>query len=494
MHQAKTAPAHNVAQALAQACHALQKTLQQTLPLNTYGENMPGTATAAPDAALPSFAELMPMLQVLQNGGANIPADAEQWLTLLNDLNKAIGAGSLLNHTVQTQQFTQGLMGAFLQEDTLAAPLKTLLGRLQIPLAQATAAEPSIMQNGEHSGRQLVNALVDAGAAWHNDDAETLVNDPLYKKMAQIVGRAVNEYPQNPAIFNELLIDFDVFNQREQKRMSIIESRLLAAEEGRIKADNARLAVAQTIAQVCADNDIHHAINDLIHTAWHQVLFVNYLKNGQASTRFVAAAQVLEQLVEQTQARAVAAPVIAQNDLLQQLTAGFELIALNAFDTDRLVKKINAALTVKKEVVCPVVVNAEVVNAEVVKAAAECSDVKKESGFNALHHNTPKSTPNKPNIDECFYAQVHALTRGMWFDYKAANKPVVRCRLAAIIESVGVYIFVNRIGQKVAEKSLLDVALALKNSELITIDNSQLFDRALERVIVSLRKSDAAAH
>ena len=77
---------------------------------------------------------------------------------------------------------------------------------------------------------------------------------------------------------------------------------------------------------------------------------------------------------------------------------------------------------------------------------------------------------------------------GVWFERldKDAN---FRCRLAAIIRGTGRYIFVNRSGVKVAEETRDSLALQLQRGELRTLDDSMLFDRALESMITNLRKS-----
>ncbi len=66
---------------------------------------------------------------------------------------------------------------------------------------------------------------------------------------------------------------------------------------------------------------------------------------------------------------------------------------------------------------------------------------------------------------------------------------MTRCRLAAFIRPTGKYIFVNRNGMKVAEKTQQELAQALQRGHVRPLDNSMLFDRALETVVSSLRKS-----
>jgi hypothetical protein len=84
-------------------------------------------------------------------------------------------------------------------------------------------------------------------------------------------------------------------------------------------------------------------------------------------------------------------------------------------------------------------------------------------------------------------ALVNNITQGTWFEMQGEAGEKYRCRLAAIIRSVGKYIFVNRSGMKVAEESRESLAIALQTKRLTILDDGMLFDRALESVISSLR-------
>jgi hypothetical protein len=85
-------------------------------------------------------------------------------------------------------------------------------------------------------------------------------------------------------------------------------------------------------------------------------------------------------------------------------------------------------------------------------------------------------------------ALVNNITQGTWFEMQGDAGEKYRCRLAAIIRSVGKYIFVNRSGMKVAEESRESLAIALQTKRLTILDDGMLFDRALEAVIGTLRE------
>ncbi len=102
----------------------------------------------------------------------------------------------------------------------------------------------------------------------------------------------------------------------------------------------------------------------------------------------------------------------------------------------------------------------------------------------------PEQELEELSSDDPHMKMVANFNQGAWFEMKDPMGVSIRCRLAAYIKPTGKYIFVNRNGMKVAEKSQNDLAYALKADSLRALDNSMLFDRALETVVTSLRKKN----
>lgn len=88
--------------------------------------------------------------------------------------------------------------------------------------------------------------------------------------------------------------------------------------------------------------------------------------------------------------------------------------------------------------------------------------------------------------------QVDNLRVGSWVEFHEDVDKKFRAKLAAIIRATGKYIFVNRTGVKVAEKTREGLAMALRAGHISLLDDGLLFDRALEAVIGNLRNSQRA--
>ena len=90
------------------------------------------------------------------------------------------------------------------------------------------------------------------------------------------------------------------------------------------------------------------------------------------------------------------------------------------------------------------------------------------------------------DVNDPFIQQVNRFSVGCWFEFSNGDKPE-RCKLAAIIKATGKYIFVNRSGVKIAEKTKMGLAIELRRGSIQILNDGLLFDRALESVIGSLR-------
>jgi hypothetical protein len=87
-----------------------------------------------------------------------------------------------------------------------------------------------------------------------------------------------------------------------------------------------------------------------------------------------------------------------------------------------------------------------------------------------------------------FVAKINALAEGDWVEVQDGGE-LLRCKLTTIVRPGDRYVFVNRRGMKVAEKTRMELARELQDDKLVVLNDSQVFDRALEAVIGNLRQA-----
>ncbi len=443
------------------------------------------------------------------------------------------------------------MMFDFILDDrNLAAPMKALIGRLQLPMVKVAIADKSFFSKGGHPARRLLNEMAMSALGWQESSEENQRKDSLYNKMEATVQTILSDFEADMGIFNNLLTDFRAFLEKDKRRAQILEQRTIDAEDGKAKTERARGQVDAILNRVTSGHDLPAPAQKLLRDAWGNVLFITALKQGVDSDEWQVGIRTAQQLVW-----SLTAPLNKENrqgllklvpELLQKLRHGLEEISYSPFETTQLFKQLEAlhlmrlrAVPKAPEVAQPVnppvaalinvspVVSGVAVNsithavkptiisaaptpiaeakpvavlvkatqdvAAVVEPAVEPS-IEKDTSLASLEtfvvsseQNVVGAVENELPEGDQHLGLVSNITQGSWFEMQSDDGQKFRCRLAAIIRATGKYIFVNRSGMKVAEETRMSLALALKSGRLHLLDDGMLFDRALEAVIGNLR-------
>lgn len=425
------------------------------------------------------------------------------------------------------------LFSFILEDRNLAEPIKSQLGRLQLPLLKVAIADKSFFSKGGHPARKLLNELADASTGWQaKDKYET---DPLFKQISEVVARVLAEFDQDINIFSVLLGSFRAFIQRERKRAEKLEQRIVDEADGKAKTQAARTRVAAVMDALSSERDLPPVVSEWLEKVWANMLFLTCIKEGTDSESWSRDVRTARDLVWSVQAPMPESrkQLLGMLPALQErLKAGAEAVSLNTFEVRRMfaalkdiyrerfalaqraaeesaikareqapidgprdaVQKeshpvvteaaISANTVLDKPVTASSLLPAEQPVAELpqmeeleqVVAEAELQP-EKQAGVEAL----PESDPH--------WQQTFRLAQGSWFELKRDGEEQFRCRLAAVIKDIDQFIFVNRNGAKVAEFTRMELAYALRNTQLMPLDDGMLFERALQSVIGTVRKS-----
>jgi hypothetical protein len=103
---------------------------------------------------------------------------------------------------------------------------------------------------------------------------------------------------------------------------------------------------------------------------------------------------------------------------------------------------------------------------------------------------TEVSKPPEPTPEDSPEVQrVRALKVGTWVEFEADSERPERAKLSWISPISGKYLFVNRRGLKVADKTLDQLAGELGSGKTVVLEELPLFDRALDAIVARLRES-----
>ncbi len=501
------------------------------------GNSRPSLAPTGP-GDLMATGELLGMLSQAQHQQLQIAANQNHIANLRSMLGDMLNAGNHagINQVDDDVINLVSMMFEFILDDrNLAAPMKVLIGRLQIPMVKVAIADKTFFSKGGHPARRLLNEMAMACLGWQ-ESAEPNKRDSLYEKMQEVVNTIINDFETDISIFERLLIDFRSYQEKEKRRAQILEQRTIDAEDGKAKSERARAQVNQELERIGAAGEIPEDAKKLLNEAWGNVMFITCLKEGTDGQAWKDCCLTARQLVW-----SLLAPMDKDNrqkllrlvpELLQKLRTGLESISYSPFETTQLFKQLEtlhlarlrgASTTQVPEPGSAVVATQESKSSIVDSPMAQVEEAKpsaqqavvtevltpeSKAPVFVVANEEPQASPEvvESSIQSAVEAPVEAvtvveelkadsqhlalvsnITQGTWFEMTGESGEKFRCRLAAIIRSVGKYIFVNRSGMKVAEESRESLALAIQTKRLSILDDSLLFDRALESVISSLR-------
>ena len=498
---------------------------------NLFGEQLSSGAQAQANVnagnallSLLSFAQKLPVPATRSAAGIDVRG-------LLDEIQRRKGVNAQIGRIdEETINLVNMLFDFILEDRNLALPMKALISRMQIPIVKVAIVDKTFFTRGGHPARRLLNEMASAAMGWQGDPRSG-ESDPLYKKMDEVVRSLLRDFETDASIFTELLADFTSFVDKEKRRSAVLERRTIDAEDGKAKAEIARTTVALEVELRTINERVPEVVTRLISDAWNNVLFVVALKHGYQSDEWKISLQTLDELIW-----SVKTPTTDEDrkkliqlvpELLKRLRAGFDTISFNPFEMSDLFKSLEDVhlACIRGKIVRPAQDDdedrpmsgysaaikpkpaASVGERPAVKAEAPAQPapaVKRtppaptspvnealrnlEADVSALTPQPPAKADEELPPDDQFMRQVANFVQGAWFEMTDDKGTSSRSRLAAFIKPTGKYIFVNRNGMKVAEKTQNELALGLKHGKVRALDNSMLFDRALETVVTSLRK------
>ncbi len=239
------------------------------------------------------------------------------------------------------------MMFDFILDDrNLAAPMKALIGRLQLPMVKVAIADKSFFSKGGHPARRLLNEMAMAALGWQESSEENQRKDSLFNKMEETVQAILSDFETDMSIFNNLLTDFRAFLEKDKRRAQILEQRTIDAEDGKAKSEYARGQVDGILNRITSGYDLPAPAHKLLRDAWGNVLFISALKQGVDSDEWQSGVRTAQQLVW-----SLTAPLNKENrqgllklvpELLQKLRHGLEDISYSPFETTQLFKQLEA--------------------------------------------------------------------------------------------------------------------------------------------------------
>ncbi len=461
----------------------------------------PRWASSAPRQPPASLSDLVGALSALQQAPMDLGSESQAPALGADDLKL------LVAHALQSRGESRSigpreddvidlvsmLFDAILDDPKLPHAIKALIGRLQIPLVKVALVDRSFFSNRKHPARILINEMARAAVGW--SEPPDPQSDPLYRRLAAIVDRVLNGFDDDLGLFQRLLEDLRDFVEQERERSRLVEERTRQAAEGRAKVETAREEVEREIIRQLDAATVPDVVCRLVEDAWQKVMFITCVKEGADSDNYRNQVAVLERLVWSVQPKSEPAErqrlLTEIPRLLQELRGGLNAILYNPMEMTRFfreLEKVHLKALAAPGRARPEPAPEQTRPADPAPLARTAPPPVPEVPPRAAPQPEPASGEPLDEEQQRIQERLGRIPVGTWFQFRDDPSGDLRARLSARLGGGRRYIFVNRSGFKMADRTAERLAEDLQAGRVVVLDDDALFDKALETVISNLRE------
>ncbi|MEQ8314547.1 MAG: DUF1631 family protein [Gammaproteobacteria bacterium] len=366
------------------------------------------------------------------------------------------------------------LYEAIWEDVSVPIPVKDLIGRTQITALKLALQEPEFFDSDSHPMRVLINELATAGISW-TESAE-IADDPVYQQMKKTVASLVNEYEGSSAYIEKLIEEFSYFKRRQLLTSLEPEHKLLDADEREERLEEVKQYAREKIRERILDPATPDFARNFLENLFHKFLVKVILREGPGGVSWKPIMNTIDVLLW------TVSPERNADDLKRFLKLKTRLLI-------NLSKALDVA-EVPKDEAMEALRKLQKVQENSFKPEEAEDDAGEAGDFSEWMAKAKPVTESKlpplPESDE-HLQRVNNLPIGIWMEFQTEGDKSVRCTLAARIDTIDKYVFVNSQGVKVIEKSRMGLARELKAGTVKVISEAPLIERAMETVIGKLR-------
>ena len=169
--------------------------------------------------------------------------------------------------------------------------IKALLARLQIPVLKAAMLDGAFFAKKSHPSRLLVNAMADAGLGWSPEMGN---EDPLYRKLEQLVHRVLDEFSDNLALFDTLREDLTQFLAAEEAAAEANISSSADAVNQRDREEIAEAVARGEVERRIVEHPVPQFLAAFLRTQWLRALSTVHAHDGEDSEGWSQAVATLD--------------------------------------------------------------------------------------------------------------------------------------------------------------------------------------------------------
>ncbi|MGA8277143.1 MAG: DUF1631 domain-containing protein [Rhodanobacteraceae bacterium] len=404
-----------------------------------------------------------------------------------------------------------------LQDRNLPAQIQALLGRLQIPYLKVAIVDKHLFAQKSHPARQLLDLLAEAGLGW-SEEADA--DHRLIERIKQSVTVILRNFDDDVSVFESELSAFGEFMDRHRRRSRVAEQRASETARGREKLHAARHTVAREIVQCIGERQLPAVVRAVLARPWANYLVLTLLRNGLGSEEWNSGLHFAAQFVWSALPKTTDSDRARLRELLpwveETLRHGLITVAYQDNDLIRLMQQLSHLYR-------------QLLGDESITLGPSTQTGGEAGSIKALNTESPAADGDRPgdtsvsaSIDDLptidgaieeiilasasaeqegpidsnepedeFLQSARAMKVGTWLEFvdEAGNRE--RAKLSWISPISSRYLFVNRRGLKICDKTVYALAAELRCGASTILADVPLFDRALGAIVERLRQAHA---
>lgn len=465
-----------------------------------------GTPGFSPTDLLSALTILQSQSQAMQ-ARADSVSDAAQAVQqikreLLDQVNKL--SGDARDRRVSAaDEDTIDLVGMLfeyiLQDRNLPAQMQALLSRLQIPYLKVAILDKHLFAQKSHPARRLLDALADAGKSWSEESDR---DHRLYERIKTAIETVLRDFDDDVGVFERELAAFTDFAESHHKRAELAEQRAAEATRGREKLQEARRIAAREILKRIDERNLPPVVHTVLSRPWANYLVLTLLRQGEGSDEWRNALRFADEFVWSAQPKTNENEHARLRALLPQLEKalrhGLATVAYHDSDVKQLMLELSqfykrlldgqkVETKTAKEVIADNAAPAEAETPEGAQAPVATQSPVEEIVLSSGAESDATAAEEPLAEDDEHLRAVRELKVGTWIEFADDSGGRERAKLSWISPISSKYLFVNRRGLKVCDKTVAALAVELRRGSAVVLEEVPLFDRALDAIVARLR-------
>ena len=215
-------------------------------------------------------------------------------VNVLRDLKQATVVNGIAEMDAMMFDVVAMMFDFILDDKKIPAPMKALIGRLQIPMLKVAILDKSFFARKFHPARKLLNTIAEAAVGWSESKDR---HDALYTKLEAMVARVLDEFDERVEVFTEALVELESFLNQEESRAENTANTFADVIQDRERLAQARQSAEDECTRCLDKTNVHNVVREFIIGHWKELLFVRHFEEGDTGSGWLAAIQAMEDLV-----------------------------------------------------------------------------------------------------------------------------------------------------------------------------------------------------